>query len=199
MRRLVPLEVRFVVLSLTAALATTPLACNRNKRPSALPSLGLKTYSFSRKPPASPFSRGTIPNRFSSCEGQVNDSPELYWKAPPGGTQSFALIVTDGDTPIGTFVHWVMYDLPPDMRELPEAIRKAEQLPNGSRQGTNDFGEIGYDGPCPPGHSAHHYVFDLYALDTKLNLPAGATKKQVTDAMTNHILARGEFTGLYLR
>ena len=198
MRRLLPLEIR-LVLGLIAALTTIPLACNRNKLPSGLPSLGLKTYSFSRKPPASPLSRGTIPNRFSSCEGQANDSPELYWQAPPDGTQSFSLIVTDRDTPIGTFVHWVLYDLPPNLRELPEAITKAEQLPNGSRQGKNDFGEIGYDGPCPSGHSAHHYVFDLYALDTKLNLPGGATKKQVTNAMTNHILAHGQLTGLYLR
>jgi Raf kinase inhibitor-like YbhB/YbcL family protein len=179
------------VLVLAAVLTMTPLACKSDKVSSDLPSLGLKSSSFA--------AGGTIPNQFSSCEGQVNDSPELSWQAPPSGTQSFALIVTDPDAPIGTFVHWVIYDLPPGMRELPQAIRKAEQLPNGSRQGTNDFGEIGYDGPCPPGHSNHRYFFDLYALDTKLNLPAGATKKQVTDAMTNHILAHGQLIGRYQR
>jgi Raf kinase inhibitor-like YbhB/YbcL family protein len=188
MRRL-PLQVRLVLV--TAALAATPLACNRNKLSREVPVLVVKTSSF----PAA----GAIPSQFSSCEGQVNDSPELSWQAPPDRTQSLALLVTDPDAPIGNFVHWVIYDLPPEMHELPQAIRKAEQLPNGSRQGTNDFGEIGYDGPCPPGHSAHRYVFDLYALDTRLNLSAGATKKQVTDAMSNHILAHGQLTGRYQR
>jgi Raf kinase inhibitor-like YbhB/YbcL family protein len=178
---------RALQAGLIFALTTTQLACNRNKLPPELPSLELKSSGFS----------GTIPNHFSSCEGQDNDSPELFWSAPPARTQSLALIVTDPDAPIGTFTHWVLYDLPPDMRELPEAIRKAEQLPNGSRQGVNDLGEIGYDGPCPPGHSAHRYLFDLYALDTKLNLPAGVTKRQVLDAMNNHILAHGQLTGRF--
>ena len=177
--------------TLIFALTTTPLACNRAKLPPELPSLELKTSSFS----------GTIPNQFSSCEGQVNDSPELSWQAPPARTQSLALIVTDIDAPIGTFAHWVLYNLPPDMRELPQAIRKGvEELPNGSRQGVNDFGEIGYDGPCPPLRSSpHRYVFDLYALDARLNLPAGAAKKQLLDAMTGHILAHGQTTGRYQR
>jgi Raf kinase inhibitor-like YbhB/YbcL family protein len=177
-----------LVLVLTAI---APVACNRSKSTAEVPALVLKTVSFSPG--------GRIPNQFSSCEGEVNDSPELSWGAAPSGTQSFALLVTDPDAPIGTFVHWVLYDLPADMRELPQAVRKAEQLPNGSRQGTNDFGEIGYDGPCPPGHSSHHYVFDLYALDTKLNLSPGATRKQVNDAMKGHILARGQLIGLYQR
>jgi Raf kinase inhibitor-like YbhB/YbcL family protein len=172
------------------ALTAPQIACHRDKTPQGLPSLELKTSSFSG---------GTIPNQFSSCEGQVNDSPELSWSSPPAQTQSLVLFVTDPDAPIGNFVHWVLYNLPPEMRELPQAIRKAEELPNGSRQGVNDFDEIGYDGPCPPGHSAHRYVFDLYALDTKLNLPAGATKRQVQDAIYNHILAHGQLTGRYQR
>ena len=187
MRRLT-LQIVLVSATLTAAC---PLACNRSKRIAEVPVLVVKTSSFP--------SGGSIPNQFSSCEGETNDSPELSWQTAPDGTQSFALIVTDPDAPIGTFTHWVLYNLPPEMRELPQAIRKAEQLPNGSRQGTNDFGETGYDGPCPPGHSTHRYVFDLYALDTKLNLPPGATKKQVTDAMSNHILAHGQLTGRYQR
>lgn len=168
---------------------TALLACKRNTVPADLPNLNLKSSSFT----------DTIPNQFSSCEGQPDDSPELSWQSPPPKTQSLALIVTDPDAPIGTFTHWLLYDLPPDMRELPQAIRKAEQLPNGSRQGTNDFGEIGYDGPCPPGHSTHRYLFDLYALNAKTNLPPGATKKQLLDAMKNHILAHGQLTGRYQR
>jgi Raf kinase inhibitor-like YbhB/YbcL family protein len=181
--------------ALKAALLSTliaPLGCKRtNTVPTGLPNLNLKSSSFS--------DGGAIPNQFVSCEGQPDDSPELSWQSPPANTQSFVLIVTDPDAPIGNFVHWVLYNIPPDTRELPQAIRKEEQTPNGSRQGVNDFDEIGYDGPCPPGHSTHRYVFDLYALDTKLNLPAGATKRQVSDAIYNHILAHGQLTGRYQR
>lgn len=178
--------------SLQTALLFTliaALACKRNTAPAGLPDLILTSASFTN----------TMPNQFVSCEGEPDDSPELAWQSPPANTQSFALIVTDPDAPIGTFTHWLLYDLPPDMRELPQGIRKAEQLPNGSRQGTNDFGEIGYDGPCPPGQSSHRYLFDLYALDTKTNLPPGVTKKQLLDAMNNHILAHGQLTGRYQR
>ena len=171
------------------ALTAIQTACNRGKTMPSDPTIELKSPGFS----------GTIPNQFSSCAGQANDSPPLSWQSPPARTQSLALIVTDPDAPGGTFTHWVLYDLPPETPELPQAIRKAEQLPNGSRQGINDFGEIGYDGPCPPGGSAHRYVFDLYALDAKLNLPPRATKKQVLDAMKNHILAHGQLTGRYQR
>jgi Raf kinase inhibitor-like YbhB/YbcL family protein len=171
------------------ALTAIQVACNRDKTMPAVPTIELRSTSFSE----------TIPNQFSSCEGQDNDSPALAWQSPPARTQSFALIVTDPDAPIGTFTHWVLYDLPPDTRELPQAIRKQEQLPNGSRQGLNDFGEIGYDGPCPPGHSTHRYVFDLYALDTKLNLPPGARKYPLLAAMNSHILAHGQLTGRYHR
>src|SRR5215469_8783285 len=165
------------------------LACKRTSVLEVLPDLNLKSSSFT----------DTIPNQFTSCSGETNDSPELSWQSPPSSTQSFALIVTDPDAPIGNFIHWVLYDLPPNMRELPQAIRKQEILPNGSIQGLNDFGEVGYDGPCPPGHSPHRYIFDLYALDKKLNLPTGSIKKQVMDAMKGHIVAHGQLTGRYQR
>ena len=103
------------------------------------------------------------------------------------------------DAPIGQFVHWVIYDLPAGVRELPEALPAQEQFADGSRQGTNDFGRIGYGGPCPPGSSRHRYVFRLYALDRKLNLPAGATRSQAEEAMKGHILAHGELIGRYQR
>jgi Raf kinase inhibitor-like YbhB/YbcL family protein len=143
------------------------------------------------------FHRGEIGKQFT-CDGS-NGSPELQWTAPPAGTQSFALIVIDPDAPGGEFVHWVLYNVPAETRELPEGLPKNEQLPDGSRQGRNDFDAIGYGGPCPPGHSAHRYVFGLYALDAKLNLPQGATRSQVQDAMKGHILAYGELIGRYSR
>jgi Raf kinase inhibitor-like YbhB/YbcL family protein len=91
----------------------------------------------------------------------------------------------------------VLYDLPAEKRELPEGLPNQAQLPDGSRQGQNDFDKTGYGGPCPPGKSAHRYVFALYALDSRLNLPIGATRKQVEKAMKGHVLAYGELIGRY--
>jgi Raf kinase inhibitor-like YbhB/YbcL family protein len=132
-----------------------------------------------------------------TCDG-AEAAPELSWAAPPAGTQSLALIAFDKDSPFGfSFVHWVLYDLPADKRELPEGLPKQAQLADGSRQGPNDFDKPGYAGPCPPGKTAHRYVFTLYALDTNLNLPAGAKRKQVEKAMKGHVLAYGELIGRY--
>jgi hypothetical protein len=105
----------------------------------------------------------------------------------------------DPDAPVGTWVHWVLYDLPADAKELSEGVAKQEQLSNGARQGRNDFGKIGYGGPCPPPGKPHRYFFKLYALDAKLNLKAGATKAEVERAMKGHILAQGELIGKYGR
>ncbi len=139
---------------------------------------------------------GEMPKQ-STCDG-TNASPELSWSAPPAGTQSLALVAFDKDSLFGySFTHWVLYDLPADKRELPEGLPKQEQLPDGSRQGPNDFDKTGYVGPCPPGKSPHHYAFMVYALDLKLNLPAGAKRKQVEKAMKGHVLAHGELIGKY--
>jgi Raf kinase inhibitor-like YbhB/YbcL family protein len=134
-----------------------------------------------------------IPAKYT-CNG-AGISPQLVWSAPPAGTASYALIVTDPDAPGRTFVHWVRYDLPAETRALPEGLPR--QLADGSRQGRNDFGDLGYGGPCPPPGSPHHYVFTLYALDAKLNLPVGATRAQVEAAMQGHILERWELIALY--
>jgi len=146
---------------------------------------------------SSSFRGGEIQKKFT-CD-DADTSPELAWAAPPAGTQSFALIVVDRDALLGSFVHWVLYDLPAEKRELPEGLPKQERLPDGSRQGRNDFDKTGYGGPCPPGTSAHRYVFALYALDSRLNLPAGATRRQVENALKGHILAHGELIGGYQR
>jgi Raf kinase inhibitor-like YbhB/YbcL family protein len=170
------------------ALSATLIGCSRASSQQAVASLELKSSSFSGD---------AIPRTYSSCDHQDGASPELWWSAPPEHTQSFALIVFDKDSPFGfKFTHWVLYDIPSDKRELPENTAKQEQLPDGSRQGKNDYNRIGYVGPCPP-RGTHHYIFTLYALDTKLNLPSGASKKQVVKAMNGHVLASGELVGRF--
>ena len=138
-----------------------------------------------------------IPTKYT-CEGQ-DISPPLAWSEPPAGTQSFALIVDDPDAPGGVFTHWVLFNIPPDSCELPEAVPAQSQLPSGALQGKNDFGKIGYGGPCPPPGRPHRYQFTLYALDRLLDLKAGASKRQVLEAMQGHILAQGQLTGMFQR
>jgi Raf kinase inhibitor-like YbhB/YbcL family protein len=138
-----------------------------------------------------------IPSRFT-CDG-ANVSPQLSWSAPPKGTQSLALVVDDPDAPVGTFVHWVLYDLPASARELPEGVPTTDNPAAGGRQGTNDFRRTGYAGPCPPPGKAHRYYFRLYALDRKLDLPAGTRRSELDQAMQGHILDQAELMGRYAR
>lgn len=138
-----------------------------------------------------------IPVKYT-CEGQ-DISPPLMWSEPPPGTQSLALIVDDPDAPGGVFTHWVLFNILPDSRELPEAMPTQAQLPSGALQGKNDFGRVGYGGPCPPPGRPHRYCFTLYALDRVLGLKGGVSKKQVLDAMKGHILVQGKLTGIYQR
>lgn len=140
---------------------------------------------------------GRIPKQFT-CDG-ADISPQLAWNAPPRTTKNFALILTDPDAPSGTFTHWVLYEIPAKTQSLTEGLPNQAQLPDGSRQGRNDFGKTGYGGPCPPHNSDHHYVFTLYALDTILELQPGATRDQVEQSIKAHILARGEMTARYAR
>jgi len=137
-----------------------------------------------------------IPDKFT-CNG-ANISPALGWSTPPAATRSFALILNDRNAPLGSFVHWVIFDMPATTLALDGSVPAVGQLANGARQGRNDFDNFGYGGPCP-GHSEHHYVFMLFALDTKLNLPAGATRAQLDDAMKGHVLARGKFEARFHR
>jgi len=139
-----------------------------------------------------------IPPRFT-CEGQ-NISPAINWGDPPPGTVCFALICDDPDAPGGTFVHWVLYGLSGKVRGLPQNLEKNLELSDGSRQGKNDFGGIGYGGPCPPpGHGIHRYFFKVYALDEMPGLPPGATKGELVAAMEGHILAQAEVMGRFER
>jgi hypothetical protein len=138
-----------------------------------------------------------IPRRFT-CEAE-NVSPALAWTDPPPGTQSFALIEDDPDAPSGTFVHWLVYDLPAASRGLPEALSRNDSMPGGGRQGTNDFSRTGYGGPCPPRGRPHRYFIRLYALDTTLNLRPAARRKELDAAMQGHILAQAELMGRFQR
>ena len=139
----------------------------------------------------------SIPKKFT-CDG-ADVSPELHWSSPPAGTQSFALISDDPDAPVGTWTHWVLFDLPAETTSLPENVAKVDELPAGGRQGRNDFRKIGYGGPCPPPGKPHRYFFKLYALDKRLNLKPGASKQEVEQAMQGHILGRAELMGKYQR
>lgn len=138
-----------------------------------------------------------IPGNYT-CQGQ-DVSPALAWGEPPVGAQSFALIMDDPDAPGGVFTHWVLFNIPSNTRQLPQAVPTQAQLPSGALQGKNDFGRIGYGGPCPPPGRPHRYRFTVYALDKSLDLHAGASKKQVLDAMRGHILVQGQLTGTYQR
>jgi Raf kinase inhibitor-like YbhB/YbcL family protein len=138
-----------------------------------------------------------IPAQFT-CDGQ-DISPALQWGDVPAGTKSLALIADDPDAPVGTWVHWVLYDLPAETRTLPQGVPTTETLKNGAKQGRNDFKKIGYGGPCPPPDKPHRYYFKLHALDTALTLMPGATKQQLLNAMTGHILGTGQLMGTYQR
>ncbi|MBI2104079.1 MAG: YbhB/YbcL family Raf kinase inhibitor-like protein [Candidatus Omnitrophica bacterium] len=137
---------------------------------------------------------GHIPSVYT-CEGK-DISPPLAWTEPPPGTNSLALIADDPDAPGKTWVHWVLYNLPPSARALPQAFPPDEERPDGARQGTTDFGRVGYGGPCPPS-GTHRYFFKLYALDAVLDVPPGATKPQVEAAMRGHLLAEAQLMGTY--
>jgi Raf kinase inhibitor-like YbhB/YbcL family protein len=140
---------------------------------------------------------GDIPAKYT-CSG-ADVSPALSWTDPPPGTQSFALITDDPDAPVGTWVHWVVYDLPATARQLPEGVSKTDAVSGGGLQGQNDFRKTGYGGPCPPPGKPHRYYFKLYALDSKLNLKPGATKKAVEQAMQGHVLGQSELMGKFRR
>ena len=140
---------------------------------------------------------GAIPDKHT-CDG-ADLSPELAWSGVPAGTASLALICDDPDAPGRTWVHWVLYDLPAEAAGLPEGLSAEAETPGGGVHGENDFGRLGYGGPCPPGGKPHRYFFRLYALDTRLGLAVGASKQDVVDAMQGHILAWGELMGTYQR
>ncbi len=139
---------------------------------------------------------GRIPRKYT-CDGE-EISPPLEWSGAPAGTRSFALICDDPDAPMGTWVHWVLYDLPSDTSSLPEGLPNQREFSNGAKSGKNSWGKYGYGGPCPPS-GVHRYFFRLYALDTKLGLEPGAGAGRLRRAMEGHVLAKAELMGKYGR
>jgi Raf kinase inhibitor-like YbhB/YbcL family protein len=138
-----------------------------------------------------------IPEQYTG-DGR-NASPPLQWQDPPAGTHNLALICEDPDAPRGTFTHWVAFNLPADSRGLGEGVPAETTLPDGTAQGVNDFGKVGYGGPKPPPGKPHRYVFTLYALDGPLDLRPGATRSQLLAAMKGHVLGEARLTGTYGR
>ena len=139
---------------------------------------------------------GMIPGKYT-CD-DINVSPPLEWSQAPKGTKTFALICDDPDAPMGTWVHWVLFNLPAGVNELPENIPPVEKLPSGAKQGSNDFQKIGYGGPCPPG-GTHRYYFKIFALDEELTIQSGDTKSELLKAMEGHILSEAQLMGRYKR
>lgn len=147
---------------------------------------------------SSAFTEGaTIPKKHTADGADV--SPALQWHGAPPTTKSFALICDDPDAPRGTWVHWVLFNLPADKTELPEGVPTTGKLVGGGVQGKNDFGKLGYGGPSPPKGKPHRYFFKIYALDAVLDLKEGAKKDQLEKSMAGHILAQGQFMGTYGR
>jgi Raf kinase inhibitor-like YbhB/YbcL family protein len=139
---------------------------------------------------------GMIPSKYT-CDG-TNVSPPLNWSGVPEGSVSIALISDDPDAPVGTWVHWVAFNLPAGTQGLPEGVPVDEDIKGGGKQGVNDFGKIGYGGPCPPG-GTHRYFFKVYALDTMLDLKGRVSKGQLLKEMGGHIVGEGQLMGKYKR
>jgi Raf kinase inhibitor-like YbhB/YbcL family protein len=139
---------------------------------------------------------GPIPEKFT-CD-DLDVSPPIEWVNVPEGTQSIAIICDDPDAPMKTWVHWVIFNIPGGVTRLPENVPPERELENGAHQGMNDFHKIGYGGPCPPS-GTHRYFFKIYALDTQLDLPAGASKSQLMIAMEGHVLSQSNLMGTYTR
>lgn len=179
---------KFSLVSLVLLLA----ACDARPSPTpvsqeAAMALSITSTAFAQGKP--------IPSAYT-CDGK-SISPPLAWSGAPAGARSLALIMDDPDAPMGTFVHWIVYNIPAESAGLPEAISPEALLTDGTAQGQNSARRTGYTGPCPPG-GKHRYFFKLFALDTSLSLSA-ATKETLLQAMQGHILAQGELMGTYSR
>ena len=170
-------------------------SCAGRQQPVAQPASTPKEDKAEIKLTSVAFKDGqSIPAPYT-CDG-VNISPPLEWSGLPKTTKTVAIIVEDPDAPSGTWVHWVLYNLPADNIGLVENVPASENLKAGGFQGKNDFGKIGYGGPCPPS-GTHHYFFKIYALDSELPLKAGATKAELMKAMEGHIVLEGQLMGTY--
>jgi Raf kinase inhibitor-like YbhB/YbcL family protein len=185
-----PVRLRPIIFLLTICLIITGVitACD-NASTSSSKEAEMSLSSLAFKP------GGKIPDQYSP-KGQ-NISPPLAWDKPPQQTRSLAILEDDPDAPGGNFTHWIIYNIPANIRQLNEGVPLKEKLTDGTLQGRNDFGWTGYAGPNPPEGKTHRYRFIIFALDTALDLDAGATKVQLFYAMNGHILAQGQLIGMY--
>jgi Raf kinase inhibitor-like YbhB/YbcL family protein len=189
-----PLLVACLAIASATCIATDLAVLDGDRASTHSP--GRHTMSFVLDTKAFP-KGGDIPVKYT-CSGD-DVSPALSWSGAPQDAKSFALIVDDPDAPSGTFTHWVVYDLPATTRKLLENISQGDDVSGGGRQGRNDFRRVGYGGPCPPPGKAHRYFFKLYALNSTLNLPPGASRHDVEAAMREHVLAQAELVGKFAR
>jgi Raf kinase inhibitor-like YbhB/YbcL family protein len=180
------LLISLLLASCASPATSTPATTNLDPTMEATMSIQLTSDAFTHE--------GPIPAQYA-CTGS-DISPSLTWSEPPAGTQSFALIMDDPDAPAGTWVHWVLFNIPASSRGLPEAVPSEGTLSDGSMHGKNSSGNLGYNGPCPPS-GTHRYFFKLYALDEMLGLSSGANKGELLKAMEGHILAQGELMGTF--
>jgi hypothetical protein len=181
---------RLNVLFATAMLGCLVTASGADKtNPQKVMSLQITSTAFSEGQP--------IPAKYSCAGSDI--SPPLQWTNTPANTKSFALIADDPDAPVGTWVHWVLYDLPANATGLPEDVAKTQTISSGAKQGMNTWPRLGYGGPCPPPGKPHRYFFKIYALDAMLDLKPGLTKKDLLKAMEGHVLAEGQLMGTYQR
>ena len=187
------LHLRFLSISLllvvqTAVTSSVRVAAQTNAKGASM-AFTIQSSDFTQG--------GDIPRGFT-CDGE-DRSPALSWSGAPEGTKAFALIADDPDAPVGTWVHWVIFNISAKTQSLAAGVEKKEQLADGSKQGRNDFRKVGYGGPCPPPGKPHRYFFKLYALGAELPLQAGASKADVEKAMTGHTLGKAELMGRYKR
>ncbi|MBL8877666.1 MAG: YbhB/YbcL family Raf kinase inhibitor-like protein [Phycisphaerales bacterium] len=187
------------VLSMTILSTLPARRATGDDKPTTQPSSNPAKYPMSITLTTPAFKPGERIPRDNTGYGE-DKSPRLEWSAPPDGTKELAIVFDDPDVKRpGGFVHWVIYKIPPNTRSLPEALTRDEKPaePAGAVQGRNDFRKIGYYGPLTPPGPPHHYTFRIFALDTVIDLPAGATKKQLMEKIEGHVLAGGELVGLF--
>jgi Raf kinase inhibitor-like YbhB/YbcL family protein len=181
----------FLPLSATLSLAAVLTACS--------PLAVQQQVSGSLQVTSTSAANGALADNYG-CKGN-SVSPQIAWSNPPPGTKSLALIMEDKDLTVGHIhrhyvAHWLVFDMPADKRELTEG-QPAQALPDGTQQGKDDSQAFGYTGPCPGAGSTHHYALTVYALDSKLGLPADTTIRQLVPAMEGHVLAQGQLAVSY--
>lgn len=188
MRRLIIIIVVVMIVGLAAlALYLAPMITYSEKTTAVSFKLGSETFSDG----------GVIPAKYT-CDG-LDVSPPLHWSDYPLTTESFVLIVEDIDAPGGIFTHWLLYNLPANINRLEEVVEKVDELPSGALQGVNDFGRVGYGGPCPPPGKPHRYVFKMYALDEVLDLKPRMSRQELLNSIKGHVIAEARLTGIYSR